>query len=431
MATPLDQQFRVEKKGVTEKRIPVLDASGMEQHCFVTYVPLSPDIHDEAAIEQWIERMTFICEDLTWLLQQSHAKFWCEVAFNKDFHSMFDSYLRYALRPQRTVINETYSFVPNSKQLEEQVSRLMFMCILRLSTHKESAESFFTPQGFGKTIYDNYIFDIPRIFDICSLYAINNKELLSKMIGNIFKQQDTYHNDLKNAIRAITEVITTRIQQFNTQTGPKKLTATTTKSSSIVDIIDFLYYILDLSCTINRLFTVYPPARLIFFHENFHLTLIELFETFLRIYERTQQSDHLEKNQDILEEAKYETIFLFNDLLASCCVDPLLVNENKSDNVESLINIFSLLITKKRFLAAYEDYFNLRELIEIVHQATGLLDDQQAKFYTDGVKQAIELYGTPSCKRKLLAVTYSEHVVYKKIQRSKCSNDSGYVSRFR
>ena len=32
-------------------------------------------------------------------------------------------------------------------------------------------------------------------------------------------------------------------------------------------------------------------------------------------------------------------------------------------------------------------------------------DDQQTKFYTDGVKQAIELYGTPSCKRKLLAVS--------------------------
>ena len=38
---------------------------------------------------------------------------------------------------------------------------------------------FFTPQGFGQTIYDNYIFDIPRLFDICSLYAINNKELLT------------------------------------------------------------------------------------------------------------------------------------------------------------------------------------------------------------------------------------------------------------
>lgn len=46
---------------------------------------------------------------------------------------------------------------------------------------------------------------------------------------------------------------------------------------------------------------------------------------------------------------------------------------DKSDNVESLINIFSLLITEKRFLSAYEDYFNLQEIIDIVHQTTGLL----------------------------------------------------------
>ncbi len=96
-------------------------------------------------------------------------------------------------------------------------------------------------------------------------------------------------------------------------------------------------------------------------------------------------------SSEIFEETKYETILLFNDLLASCCIDPLLINEydsfqlkmkkkenfdlfrNKSQNVESLIGIFSLLITEKRFLAAYEDYFNLSEIIEIVHQTTGLL----------------------------------------------------------
>ena len=31
-------------------------------------------------------------------------------------------------------------------------------------------------------------------------------------------------------------------------------------------------------------------------------------------------------------------------------------------------------------------------------------DDEQIQFYTDGVKQAIELHGTPSCKRKLISV---------------------------
>ncbi|CAF3873650.1 unnamed protein product [Rotaria sordida] len=194
------------------------------------------------------------------------------------------------------------------------------------------------------------------------------------------------------------------------------------------EIIDLLYYILDLSCTINRFFSVYPQGRIIFFHEDFHLTqvcslyieiklrknfffyfirLIQLFETFLRVYERAQQFNEISDYIEIFEETKYETITLFNDLLASCCIDSLLNNDNKSENVESIINIFSLLITEKRFLAAYEDYFNLCEIIDLVHQTTGLLDDQQIEFYTDGVKQAIEVYGTPSCKRKLTSVKTS------------------------
>ncbi len=51
----------------------------MEQHYFVTYIPLPTNIEDGGAVEQWIERMNFISDDLTWLLQQNHTKFWCEV----------------------------------------------------------------------------------------------------------------------------------------------------------------------------------------------------------------------------------------------------------------------------------------------------------------------------------------------------------------
>ena len=46
---------------------------------------------------------------------------------------------------------------------------------------------------------------------------------------------------------------------------------------------------------------------------------------------------------------------------------------NKIENAEVLINILSLVISKKRFVAAYEDYFDLNQLMDIVHEATGLL----------------------------------------------------------
>ena len=106
MAIALDQQFKIEKKGILEQRTPILvlmievdnkevvinscfniqHESGMQHHYFISYVPAPIDDQDPSVIEQWIERMTFIIEDLTWLLQQNHTKFWCEVRIesNKD-----------------------------------------------------------------------------------------------------------------------------------------------------------------------------------------------------------------------------------------------------------------------------------------------------------------------------------------------------------
>ena len=59
---------------------------------------------------------------------------------------------------------------------------------------------------------------------------------------------------------------------FLTQTGPKKLNTTATSSSQ--ELTDLLYYILDLSCTMNRFLSVYPQSKITFFHEDFHLTQV-------------------------------------------------------------------------------------------------------------------------------------------------------------
>ena len=207
------------------------------------------------------------------------------------------------------------------------------------SQTQTSLGKFLHTRGFGKLIYDNYIFDIPRLFDICSLYSSNNKDLLTKMIGNIFKQQPGYRKDLQHALQSIKEVINNRIKVFHTQTGPKKLSSTTSKSPA-GDVQDLLYYILDLSCTINRFLSVYPEGNSILFGEHFHLTqvrdeesanltrkdfylnrLIDLYETFLRAFERVDQEN------EYFEETKYEVINLFNGLFTSCCINQLINDE--------------------------------------------------------------------------------------------------------
>lgn len=53
-------------------------------------------------------------------------------------------------------------------------------------------EDFITPSTFGEILYENFLFDIPKIMDICALYGgenSNNTPLLRKMLENVFSKQ--------------------------------------------------------------------------------------------------------------------------------------------------------------------------------------------------------------------------------------------------
>ena len=57
----------------------VQDSYWMEQVDFLTYQPPPDDVTDAASAEEWMERMNFIQEDLSWLLKLPHHKFWSQV----------------------------------------------------------------------------------------------------------------------------------------------------------------------------------------------------------------------------------------------------------------------------------------------------------------------------------------------------------------
>lgn len=44
-------------------------------------------------------------------------------------------------------------------------------------------DHFITPSVFGEIIYNNFLFDIPKILDLCVLFGKGNGVLLQKMIG--------------------------------------------------------------------------------------------------------------------------------------------------------------------------------------------------------------------------------------------------------
>lgn len=61
-----------------------------------------------------------------------------------------------------------------------------------------------TQEGFAHLIYNHFLFDIPKILDLCVLY--NKNPVLSKLIENLFNAQKSYYEDFKLCLKDINKV---------------------------------------------------------------------------------------------------------------------------------------------------------------------------------------------------------------------------------
>ena len=146
------------------------------------------------AKETWIELANLIIDDLNHLLGLPYHVFWSHVMFDRTLLITFGRLLKRFPRPHE----KSYAYPDDqiSSTLKE-IMKLSFRVVLRMSTYKESRQDFMTADFFSKMIYDNFIFDIPKILDICSIYTIANRRLVEKLIGSLFKLQPNYLKDLQ------------------------------------------------------------------------------------------------------------------------------------------------------------------------------------------------------------------------------------------
>ena len=60
-----------------------------------------------------------------------------------------------------------------------------------------------SPEVHAGIVYDRFLFDLPKILDLCVLYGEGNRALLSKMIGNLFEKQPKYVEDWCATIKSM------------------------------------------------------------------------------------------------------------------------------------------------------------------------------------------------------------------------------------
>uniref|UniRef100_A0A8C2KQY8 Activating signal cointegrator 1 complex subunit 2 n=1 Tax=Cyprinus carpio TaxID=7962 RepID=A0A8C2KQY8_CYPCA len=342
---PLDELHVTEPFGPQgkERTLPALHPDRKEERCFLTYKP-PPEDGTPVLVEEFLEHAQFISEDLEWLLALPHDKFWCQVVFDESLQRCLDSYLRHA---PRGLDPSGLSSSPAVADMQRNIHRFVFMVFLRMATHKESKENFITPAVFAEIIYNNYLFDIPKILDLCVLFGKGNSQLLHKMIENIFTQQPSYYGDLNETLPSIIQV----------------------------ELADLVLYMCDTCTTIHSFLDTFPEACSTFKQHNFLNRLSSFYEMAVPDLEKAVKKRNFNKSlqEDMwrwISHSRKKMVEIAHLLLQHTCLQPILEgSENMVSYVEDLLQNFTAFLQEKRFLADYDEQFPIADDISLLQQA--------------------------------------------------------------
>jgi hypothetical protein len=69
--------------------------------------------------------------------------------------------------------------------------------------------------AFGSLLYDNWIWDIPQLFDVCVLYGESNPGWIQRFLLSIVMAQPSYYDDLASAWSLLAKVPLTFLSSFS------------------------------------------------------------------------------------------------------------------------------------------------------------------------------------------------------------------------
>lgn len=403
---PLDEQQVTEcDASGSERTLPALHPERKAQRLFVPYK--HPPVDGTAAeLEEFLELARFITEDLEWLLSLPHDRFWCQVVFDESLQRCLDSYLHQAPR------GLDLALVPSSPavaDVQRSVHRAVFMTFVRMATYKESKEHFLTAAAFKEIIYDNFLFDIPKIMDLCVLFGKGNSQLLHKMIENIFTQQPSYYTDLEETVPTVLQVFETILEQCGLQcegaTAMEPLKLNTHKQHTVMtmkqqDLVDLVLYLCDSTTTVHAFLEIFPAACSSFYSQGFLSRLTSFYESAVPDLEKAVRKRNLDDKglqRELwmrLSHSCRKMVETSHLLLHHSCLQPILEGgENVHKCAEELLQHLTSFLPEKRFLSDYDEQFPIADDISLLQQALPLIDETRTSYLLHGVQSALDTVG--------------------------------------
>ena len=166
------------------------------------------------------EVLIHACSQYKTLLELPLLSFWSTMAHNSYILRSLDSFLSFARRGHFGVVEvpaaderaagqdfdlEEHQYKKGLDLYYNELYRVVLNVFLRLSSDPVSGAS--ENIDYGHVIYHNWLFDIPKLLDLCAIYQNGNEEIIRRIIQNVFKIEAAYKDDFLDLIKELTDKI--------------------------------------------------------------------------------------------------------------------------------------------------------------------------------------------------------------------------------
>ncbi|XP_059057637.1 activating signal cointegrator 1 complex subunit 2 [Achroia grisella] len=391
------------------QQVKALDTFWVEKRDFILYE--SPPLGNAiilGAASAWKSKMEVYLDNLKWLLSLEHHRFWSTILYHPQCMDSLVSFLQEA--------NPPYIPLHDSREIEqlyEEIRRLVLIIFSRLVTNKESKTQWMTKEFMADVLYNNFIFTIPIIWDICLTYGADNSRHVSRILESVFALQPRYEGDATAAVAFVNETFKYIILQVNKDYDndePPNLPETFKGFSEIkrpsnsknqdkltLDMLkDLVIHMLDTALTLRIFLEVYPKSVKIFRKTNFVISIVQVYEYGIPLlYERIQElaeashvgevGGHVAEVTGHVDAARAELVDCFREVLAIYKNAIFSDAGNISTHVEDFLAVMMDGLSEKLLIRDYHACYPVHEDLEMLRQVYPDIDTVK----TDFILQAI------------------------------------------
>ena len=382
-------------KSGEQKKIPALDLKWIIEIDFLPFWEYPPSSRPDDQ-ELWFRSVSALSEDITTILKLPLHRYWSQVLFDCKLQTLIDSFLKIGPR----TIRDSPQVL--SSEVFQKFLELMFKLFLRMGTNKEAQYTKnktypdLSAVAFADIVYDNYLFDLPKILELCKLYRAN-RGLLSEMMEGLFRKQYKYFYDIQEMIRCTLLLLQKVADELGydfkiegEENGPVRLEEKRSKSLSLDKFLEIIRYVEDVFCTLECFLSTCGSASQCF-TPSFVNHLVNFYEMYVPavvhtwLLQRGKLGDQGEFVKCSLRRTKLKFCKTLSYILENNFFEKFSETSINLESIQTIaedfLTICNCLIGTKYLVREYQQYFDLQTKF-LMLKNFGVIDEIQFEYLT-------------------------------------------------